>query len=210
MIAAMNIQRFNAENIYLCKPIKNKVMPGGLFSRIIYSQESDSMNGIYLTFEMYGGVTEIYPSKFKFQFVSGTGGTGGTRHGGMESDTSVIQAICTIERNILSVLDGSGKTSQHKLQEQLAQNNFKFFLLSNTLEHEKTNGSRKYVSAGAGGSTNNTNNKPITTDTYTVCTTPTRQSSSSPIRFILKISGIWSTSTTYGITYKFSRVTTNV
>ena len=27
---------------------------------------------------------------------------------------------------------------------------------------------------------------------------------------VLKISGIWSTSTTYGITYKFSRVTTNV
>jgi len=208
MIAAMKIQKFKADNIYMCKPIKNKVMSGGLFSRIIYSQESNSMNGIYLSFDINGCITEIYPSKFKLQFASGTG----TRQVGIQSDVSVIRAICTIERNILSVIGGTGKTPQYKLQEQLAQNNFKFFLLSSTLEHEKTNGSKKYVPATADVicSTNNTNNKPITSDTYTVCSTPPIQSSSQPIQFILKISGIWSTTTTYGITYKFSRVTTNV
>ena len=178
MIAAMNIQRFHAENIYMCKPIKNKIMTGGMFYRIIYSTDSVSMNGIYITFELTGNICEIFPSKFKIQFGPHTNTAGGSKTQNSTFDNitdNIIKALCDIEKNILTNISISGKTPQYKLHEQLKQNNFKFFWLSENLNNNVPKA------------------KDGTTSLQKAC-------------FVLKISGCWTTPVSYGITYKFSRV----
>ena len=171
MIAALDIPRFRSDYIYICKPIKNKIMTGGMFSRIIYSTDSFTMNGINIAFNLIGQICEIFPSKFKIQFLPNTNGQS-------KQTIELIQSLCEIERNILSVMSTSGKKPLYKLHDQLIQNNFKFF--ETTHETALTT----------------TNNKPK----------PITQQNA---RFILKISGCWSTASSYGITYKFSRVYPN-
>lgn len=181
MIASMNIQRFHAENIYMCKPIKNKIMSGGMFYRIIYSTDYVSMNGIYITFDLTGHICEIFPSKFKIQFGQPTNTQGSSKSQNSTIDNmsdNIIKALCDIEKNILTNISIPGKTPLYKLNEQLKQNNFKFFWLS-----ENTN-----------------NNVPKAKDV---------SNGSAPLQkacFVLKISGCWTTPLSYGITYKFSRV----
>jgi hypothetical protein len=183
MIAAMDIPQFHAENIYMCKPIKNKIMAGGMFSRIIYSSDSISMNGIYLTFDLSGHICEIYPSKFKIQFAPIACGSAKISSATLEYTPGVIKSMCDMERRILASISIPGKTPLYKLRDQLVQNNFKFFWLSdnmsNTFNTIRTSSAIKYKDD----------------------TGPCQKA-----RFILKISGCWSTAGSYGITYKFSRV----
>jgi hypothetical protein len=182
MIAAMDIQLFHAENTYMCKPIRNKIMTGGMFYRIIYSTDSVSMNGIYIAFELSGNICEIFPSKFKIQFGPPTNtATGGPKTHIFTNDNltdNTIRALCDIEKSILSNITIPGKTPLYKLHDQLIQNNFKFFWLTdNTINSNHT--------------------KPK--DTY-------NNNSTQKAYFVLKISGCWTTPVSYGITYKFSRV----
>lgn len=171
MIAALDVPRFRTDYVYICKPIKNKIMSGGLFSRIIYSTDSITMNGINIVFNLIGQICEIFPSKFKIQFLPNT--TGQT-----QQTINTINSLCEIERNILSTMSSSGKKPLYKLHDQLVQNNFKFFETSETvLSSNPVNKNKTGIQQEA--------------------------------RFILKISGCWSTPSSYGITYKFSRVYPN-
>jgi hypothetical protein len=187
MIAAMDIPRFRSEHIYMCKPIKNKIMTGGMFSRIIYSSESISMNGIYIAFDLTGQISEIFPSKFKIQFMPVVNGVASPKSYSTQSEhtNGIIKSLCDMERSILTSISIPGKTPLYKLRDQLVQNNFKFFWLSDNMSSAPntlhTNSVIKYKD-GAGTCQN--------------------------ARFILKISGCWTTPTSYGITYKFSRVAT--
>jgi len=175
MIAALDIPQFRPEYIYICKPIKNKIMSGGLFSRIIYSSESMTMNGIYIAFNLIGQICEIFPSKFKIQFLPNTNGHSTQSSPQIQHTVETIRSLCEMERNILSTMSTPGKTPLYKLHEQLTQNNFKYF------EQNETNSSATATNKHKTGSQQNA-------------------------RFILKISGCWNTSSSYGITYKFSRV----
>jgi hypothetical protein len=112
MIAAIDILQFRAENIYMCKPIKNKIMAGGMFSRIIYSSESSSMNGIYMAFDLSGHICEIFPSKFKIQF---TPASDGVSKSSSEHTSDVIRSLCDMERSILGTISIPGKTPLYKI-----------------------------------------------------------------------------------------------
>ena len=181
MIASFDIQRFRPDNIYMGKPIKNKIMAGGMFSRIIYSSDSISMNGVYITFELSGQICEIFPSKFKIQFAplpNSTSGQSKLYNTSLETTKNIIKSLCEIEHSILANISMPGKTPLYKLRDQLIQNNFKFFETTETVL------------------SNNPNSK------YKLGIQQDAQ-------FILKISGCWSTPSSYGITYKFSRVFPN-
>ena len=43
-----NINQYNIDNIYFCDPIKNNVMTGGNFIRILCSTSNLVLNGILL------------------------------------------------------------------------------------------------------------------------------------------------------------------
>ena len=46
----MNPTMFDINDVYYCKPIRNKIMNGGWFMRIIYSNNIVSINGIHRIF----------------------------------------------------------------------------------------------------------------------------------------------------------------
>jgi len=156
MIIATNPALFNIQDVYYCKPIRNKIMSGGMFIRLIYSNQLASINGIHVSFSITGRVQEIYSNKFKFFYDNDT-------------DNCSISLLQDIENNLLNSADIKHRNPQHKLREQLSAGFFKFFQNNITKS----------------GKTNNTS----------INTT-----------FVLKISGIWTTDTSYGITYKFTRV----
>jgi hypothetical protein len=191
MIAAMDIPQFRTENVYTCKPIKNKIMSGGMFSRIIYSSDSISMNGIYIAFDLSGHICEIFPSKFKIQFAPIMDGHGTSKSylPTSEHTARIIKSLCDIERSILTSISIPGKTPLYKLRDQLIQNNFKFFWLTDNM-----------------ASTTTTYNTPHTHNTMKCKETPGHCHGA---RFILKISGCWTTPASYGITYKFSRISSS-
>ena len=68
MIVTMNPNMFDINDVYYCKPIRNKIMNGGWFMRIIYSNDIVSINGIHLVFSISGKITEVYSNKYKFIF----------------------------------------------------------------------------------------------------------------------------------------------
>lgn len=156
MIIATNPALFNIQDVYYCKPIRNKIMSGGMFIRLIYSNQLASINGIHVSFSITGRVQEIYSNKFKFFYDNDT-------------DNCSISLLQNIENNLLNSADIKHRNPQHKLREQLSAGFFKFF--------------------------QNNSTKPGKINNSTINTT-----------FVLKISGIWTTDTSYGITYKFTRV----
>ena len=148
---------FDINDVYYCKPIRNKIMTGGWFMRIIYSNNMVSINGIHITFSISGKINEVYSNKYKFIFD--------TNH-----DTpKLIDRIKEIENLILKNCDINDKTPSYKLKDQLEQNFFKFF-------------------------------QPVQTSKTQV------KQNTTLTNFSIKISGIWTTDTTYGITYKFTKV----
>ena len=153
----MTPDMFHVEDVYYCKPIRNKIMNGGMFMRIIYSNRLVSINGIHIVFTIQGKVNEVYNNKYKFNYDN------------FNDTPNLINKLQNIEKDVLTSCDLPDKTPCYKLKEQLEMKFFKFFQSSQPV---KTHGKQ----------------------------------GSSPISFSLKISGIWSTDTTYGITYKFTKV----
>ena len=111
----MKPDMFEINDIYYCKPIKNKIMSGGTFTRIIYSNELVSMNGIHLIFTISGRTQEIYNNKFKFIYDTD------------EKTRGVIQLIQNIESDILKGRFFKDKQLNYKLKEQINTGFFKFF-----------------------------------------------------------------------------------
>jgi len=160
----MRPDRFDKHDIYYCKPIRNKIMNGGLFSRIIYSTSLVSINGIHIVFSLNGRIQEVYNNKYKFMYDNDA------------ATKSVIESLEKIEYDILkNYAFQENKTIVFRLKDQLVSNFFKFF--QSKINVNPTNDS----------------NQPTT---YSIC----------PTSFSLKISGVWATETSYGITYKFTRV----
>jgi len=148
----MKPDMFDINDVYYCKPIRNKIMNGGLFMRIIYSNNMVSINGIHIVFSIPGKINEVYHNKYKFVF----------------DNNHDISNLIEFENDILSNCNVIDKIPTYKLRDQLEQNFFKFF--------QSTHGSK------------------------------TQAKINNQVRFSIKISGIWTTDTSYGITYKFTKV----
>jgi hypothetical protein len=161
MIIANTVSSFNIHDVYYCKPIRNKIMHGGTFIRLIYSDDVVSINGVHVSFSLCGRIQEVYNNKFKYTPAG-------------HDDESLILAINIIERKLLENVNIQHKSPQYKLREQLCTGCFKYF-------QDNVNTNTKQTRS------NHTNS---------VCLA----------NFILKISGIWTTESEYGITYKFTKV----
>jgi len=143
MLLLLTADKFDKTRIYVQEKTSNIILPNGLFSRIIYSTSTYTMNGIFISTALYG-TTEPYFNKYKLTFNKP-----------FESNDA-IQRLCKIERDILSIIQTT-KTKHYKIQENLRIGHIKFYL-----------------------------------DSYP-----------QNINIILKISGIWETSDSVGITYKY-------
>lgn len=120
MIIATCTSNFSIDNVYYCKPIKNKVMNGGMFIRIIYSSYFTSINGIHLVFKMTGKIQEVYNNKFKHIY-------------NVTDNKDIIDSIVSLEETVISNANINDKTAQYKLKDQIVSGFFKFFQNSSTI-----------------------------------------------------------------------------
>lgn len=199
----------NLNNIFFNEKKKN-IIVDGTFSKIIYSNEHFSSNGIYIFCPMFNihlnkksGHSEIIHSKSSQKLNSGISELGNfrTKHilkNHMKrtldidinnaSNLSLFQNICSIEDGILKHYKYSQNINKHStytLKNQIVTGTIN---ISNS-DYDEINDD------GAGGI--------ITEPKYFV-----DDFSGSDVgrQYILKISGVWETHNTIGITYKFIRM----
>ena len=108
------IEQYDENSIFFCEPIKNNIMNDGNFIRILYSNRSLVLNGIYINLSFNDLVIEKHYNKYKCIF-----------------NTNIYKKIITdikiIEENILTKLNIVNKTPQFKIYEQLNNGNIKIF-----------------------------------------------------------------------------------
>ncbi len=66
-----DIDQYNENSVYFCEPIKNNIINGGFFIRILYSNHLFSLNGIYLNIHLNDVVFEKFYNKYKEDAPSG-------------------------------------------------------------------------------------------------------------------------------------------
>jgi len=151
------INQYNADFVFFCAPIKNSIMNDSNFIRIIYSNSSLTLNGIYIYIMINHDTIEKHYNKYKFNF-------------NINTHQQLINQLRDIEHNLLKNVKIYNKIPQFKIMEQLSHGYLKIFI-----DDDSTN-------------RNNNNDKNDNNN------------------YILKISGIWETTTHYGITYRIVRI----
>ena len=143
------INNINENYIILCDPIKNSIIQHSYFYKLIYSNDTCSMNGLFILFNIKN--ITIFKEKFTFDKLE---------------NISTIQKIVNIEEHLISLLN-SNKKKNYKISELITNCNIKY----NLSEY--------------------TNNKIINNTKF------------ADKLVILKISGIWETKESIGLTFKF-------
>jgi len=115
MNIALNLEQYKNDCVYFNDPIKNNIMNGGNFIRIIYSNSLFILNGISLFVPLNNANIEKYYNKYRCCFNTFT-------------NKELIQSFKQIEEEILKNCNIKNKTPQHKLIEQFKNGNIKLFL----------------------------------------------------------------------------------
>ena len=108
------IDQCNMNSIYFCEPIKNNVIVNGSFTRILYSSDIFTMNGVYLMVPLNDINFEKYYQKYKCTFNS-------------HSNMKITNKICEMEFNLLQKAGNviKNKIPQYKIQEQFKNSHIK-------------------------------------------------------------------------------------
>ena len=114
-----NIEQYKLDNIYFCEPIKNNVMTGGNFIRILSSTSNIILNGILLNISINNVLIEKYYNKYKCSFD-------------VNNYKDLINNLRNIEYDILNKYNIIMKTDknkfpQYKIYDQIKNGNFKIF-----------------------------------------------------------------------------------
>jgi len=200
-----NIEDFSTNDILLCEPIKNTIMDNSNFIRIIISNEDIIINGIYLMFEIkskyYYDSTTNFPSvnqhKYKkLLFVISD-----------QDNNEIINNLKKIERNILLKINLVNKIKTYKLANNLDEGLIKVFheKQCNTIHSGKINSNNNNIKYNIPPNIIllNKENDNNTIINNSIKTKKNNEDHCNSHKILLKISGIWENSTSYGITYKF-------
>lgn len=110
----LNETNWKDECVFFLEPVRNKIM-SGLFTRIIYSNEHLSLNGINYLFNINVLTTGNLYNKTVYKFNP-------------HSQSAVLTKLVNIERSVLDTYietTGSNKTPQHKIGELLSHGSLK-------------------------------------------------------------------------------------
>ena len=120
-----SIDQYNINNIYLCDPIKNNVIVNGSFTRILYSTDIFTMNGVYLMIPFTEVTFEKYYQKYKCTF-------------NMHHNLKTTNSLCEIESQLLQKVSSiiKHKTPQYQIQEQFKKSHVK--IISDTTPNTNT------------------------------------------------------------------------
>jgi len=115
MNIAIDIDKFNQNNIFFYEPVKNTVMDDSNFIRIIYSNKLLTLNGLFIKIKFNITNTEKYFNKFKCTY-------------NIEDNKQIINNLVSIENNILQKYCYiENKIVKHKIYDQLYSGSIKLF-----------------------------------------------------------------------------------
>ena len=110
----LNPSQFNIEHIFFCEPNKNNIMNDGNFIRILYANNTFTLNGIYILLKIHNLSLEQYFNKYKYVFD-------------IKQHSEIIDKISNIERSLLEK-SNIKKTPHYKIQSQLKTGNVKIIV----------------------------------------------------------------------------------
>ena len=113
MLLSLTPSQFDIKNIIVSEKTKNTILTSGDFYRLYYSDESMSLNGIYIIFKLKNFIIEPYFNKIKCSFDH--------KHNG-----KVIEQLKLIESQILNSFDNKNK-KVYRIEEQLSNHFIKIF-----------------------------------------------------------------------------------
>lgn len=117
MIISTHVNQYNNKCIYFCEALKNTIISGGYFIRLLYSTENITLNGIHMNITFNKGNYDINNNKLKLHF-------------NIQDNRALINHLNIIEEQILNKYNSS-KKQQHKLTEQLNNGSIRIFTENN-------------------------------------------------------------------------------
>ena len=118
MIISTHVNQYNNKCIYFCEALKNTIISGGYFIRLLYSTENITLNGIHMNITFNKGNYDINNNKLKLHF-------------NIQDNRALINHLNIIEEQILNKYNNSSKKQQHKLTEQLNNGSIRIFTENN-------------------------------------------------------------------------------
>ena len=117
MNVILSLDDISIHNIHFQESVKNTIMEGSDFIRIIYSNELFSLNGVYIDFELDTAYIEKYFNKYKHNLNKIS-----------EKNINIISRLSQLEKDILDRINISGKKCPiYKISEHLQSGNIKLF-----------------------------------------------------------------------------------
>ena len=113
MILTKKIEQYDNKSVFFCEPIKNNVMSEGVFTRIIYSTQNMSLNGVFINFMLKDITCEKFYNKYKCYF-------------NISINKDVVDSLKIIEEDILKKYKTS-KIPSYKIYEQMKVGYIKIF-----------------------------------------------------------------------------------
>ena len=187
---ATKLNNYNNNNIVLCDPIKNSIIQHSNFYKLLYSDETISINGIYLLFNINNST--LYKDKISYN---------------KDSNIEIIKNIKELEDYLLNKLDNS-KKKINKLQDLFNNCNIKYSLSDNYINLRQNNNDNEnsydnYINNFDTNSNNDNIINDINSNLYNTSKNIINiKNSNNTHSFILKISGIWETKDNVGLTFK--------
>lgn len=126
MILSINLSDYSISNIHLCESISNTVITNGNFTRILYSQEHFTMNGIHLNIIFDKCNIECMNNKYRCIIDN-------------KKNISVINKIIEIENNILNLVNNTSKNKVYNLTQQLNTGFIRLFIEKDILNTKGNN-----------------------------------------------------------------------
>jgi hypothetical protein len=116
MFIVLTINEFNLRNIFYQEKVKNTVMDNSNFSRIVYSNELFTLNGIFIKFSFTLNSIEKVFNKYKCSFDNKN-----------QENQHIVSKLKMIENHILKRYHFENKIPIYRITEQLNNNYLKIF-----------------------------------------------------------------------------------
>ena len=114
MYIVFTLEEFDINNIFFLERVKNTVMDNSNFSRVIYSNEIFSLNGIFVKFNIKLYNIEKSFNKYKCFFD-------------IKTHNDVVVKISNIEQHIMNRYKFEHKTPIYRITDQLSNGFLKIF-----------------------------------------------------------------------------------
>jgi hypothetical protein len=118
-----SIHDFNENYLFFCEPIRNNVINGGNFIRLLYSTVDLTMNGLFIELSLENSEIEKQFTKYKCNFSP-------AKHKDLVSSLSVLEHTILTKHNISPV-----KRKKLQLAEQFSSGSVKLFDTPSLLEN---------------------------------------------------------------------------